>query len=163
MSALRKFVANALSGSVVLVLLSAFVCVSRSEDIGGWGVDALLSRVGSDQELSEYIQLLKASKIMVLRERGPLLKLYDGSLAAETLFPKLKSQGFFVVAFAENSAGLEFRPGEDLPVNLEQVFQRGRELGLRFANSVDAWEMVGEADVSSCFATRPMDGHSDPK
>ena len=135
-------------------------------ETGGWGIDAYLSQFVATPEVGDYIRLLQNSGVTILRERGVGRRINGGqeetfarspSLAViyrndpRPVFRKLKASGKTVVAFAGLPEGGNIeRIGDVLPENLIAVYQQGKILAGDFADTVDAWELVGEPDVGYC-------------
>lgn len=125
--------------------------------LGGWGIDAVLTRHVSDLSRIGYKRLLANSGVGILRERGV------GTIAGTPEMPgkwsdnvrdqfrDLKRCGYTVVAFTSQPFKTSpSQPGNQLPDDLLEVYKQARFLGREFTGLVDAWEMVGEPDIGYC-------------
>jgi hypothetical protein len=119
----------------------------------GWGIDACLTRHVPDDQFLPYQKLLAGAGIRIVRERDVGTRNPDGSYEHD-IRPKCRAYhdaGIFVVAFASLPQSVKReQAGNVLPENLLAVYAQGKLLGRDFAGLVDAWEMVGEADVGYC-------------
>jgi hypothetical protein len=124
----------------------------RAPPAPGWGVDACLSVHVSDAEFPAYLKFLRESGVRVVRERGfPSDTTSPAPLGVLGRFRALKAQGLRIVAFATLPASVPVtNPADALPEDLTQVFAQARRLGARSVGLVDAFEMVGEADIGFC-------------
>ena len=143
---------------VVAGLLIAWFVWTRGKGVsGGWGVDSCLTTHAGRFERMLYSRLLAKSDVGIIRERG--VGEIAGSLAnpgecrgdLRSRFRALKDQGFHVVAFAQLPFKAKpIQAGNQLPEDLVNVFEQARFMGREFDGLVDAWEMVGEADLGYC-------------
>lgn len=156
----KKF--SLIAGIAALGALTIPNATANSERTPGWGIDACLSCHIDREKVPSYLNLLKTSDIVWLRERG-LGKRVDKNEADTTwmvdpwdtrvrhVWRELKKNGFRVVAFAgflERIA--KEQSGNHLPEDLRQVYAESYRLGKQTLGEVDAFEMVGEPDAHYC-------------
>jgi|GEM_PF-860390 len=132
-----------------------------STRIPGWGIDACLSCHIEWDELPGYIDLLKSSQIVWLRERGfgltfkpeerPDWAVDPWDTSHRRAWREIQSAGFRVVAFAglPEPVPVEYADNQ-LPEDLRKVYEQSFLLGHVTLDEVDAFEMVGEPDAHYC-------------
>jgi hypothetical protein len=116
-----------------------------------WAIDACLSCHIPEEAWPAYLELLAASGVRTLRERGIGTREADGRYRGDMrpAYRRLKAAGHQVVAFAGTPVPV-VQVGNVLPEDLLVVYAHAQHLGRDFAGLVDAWEMVGEPDVGYC-------------
>jgi hypothetical protein len=116
---------------------------------GGWGVDGCISFISPVEDVDSYIDLLEQGNLRWIREREA--GVFSPASRALPIFRKLQKASLNVVAFAQLSKSLSVAdPPDQLPKDLFAVYQSAREMSRLAGDAVNAWEMVGEPDVSYC-------------
>lgn len=116
----------------------------------GWGADAVLSLHVAEQDVPDYLDLLKKkSGVRIIRERNSAVPGHDPSLRDPfTTWTLLNQSGFQVVAFAQENRDLGGTDWGPFPEDLRVVFEEGKRLGRTYARHVYAWELHNEPELA---------------
>lgn len=115
-----------------------------SPRFGAWGIDAVLSRHVDAEQRMLYLELLQASAVQIVRERG--VEAREPSHA----FHQIRGQGARqVLVFSQ---GLGLAPAASawgpFPADLRVVHREAQDAARSFANAVDNWELPNEPELA---------------
>jgi len=158
---LCRIVGGLAVAALVFLPKGSSIASGKSERLPGWGIDACLSCHIDWGEVPGYIELLKSSQIVWLRERGfgqtstpeelPEWAVDPWDTHHRRVWREARSAGFRVVAFAGTPEPVPVEhPSNQLPEDLRKVYRQSYLLGHLTLGEVDAFELVGEPDAHYC-------------
>lgn len=110
--------------------------------MAGWGVDAVLSRHVDEAGRAAYVELLRDSSVLWLRDRG------TGGVSPRSAFQELKAAGHPVLVMAQDVSGGAETEWGTLPADLCLLWQNAFATALEYAEVVDAWELHNEPELA---------------